>query len=161
MRKGRDIAVALITARETAKQVAKELVKPVTVVIQPISPKETFISSEGNVTVNGFKEVLDKSAEGELKNLLLITNSSSYKIRLIKDGDTLYDAQFSWFQSITQEVENISAFTELDSDGAVTGNYVLSLKNIAFLKHIRVLMEVTTPIIISTLYYELLVNKSS
>lgn len=158
--RGRDIAVALITARETAKQVAKELVKPVTVVVQPIQPKITIINSDKNISVGTFKELLDRKGEGELKDILIITSSSSYKLRVLRDNESLYDSQYSDFQELSNMIDDIEAHPEVDEDGAETGRYMLGLKRVSFSKRIRVLIEPNIPLTITTLYYEISITKS-
>lgn len=155
MSRSRDIALTLIRARETAKQMAKLIPEPPKLEVKPA--KRTLIHTERNISIGVSKNLIDEKGEGELKDILLITDSSSYKVRVMRDGEVLYDEQYSWFRSVSQEVENIGAYPEVDSEGAETGNYILNLKNISFRRRMRVYMETPSPLVISTLHAEMLV----
>jgi hypothetical protein len=76
--------------------------------------------------------LIELNIPGCLKELLIKTADTNYKLTVQVDGETLYDNDFNWFQNISQTVDEISAFQD------ETGSYILHLADIKWSTNIKV-----------------------
>jgi len=129
-----DWALQLAIAEEAAR--AKVEVKPVEVKpALPPTPK-TKIKSMTDVKIPAV--LLDEKGAGCLKELLIKSSRKDYRLRMYGDDQQLYDNTFDWFQNISQQTEEISAFTSED------GFYILHISDIKFAKNLKLELEPLT-----------------
>lgn len=124
------IAMAIIQAR----QVAKEMVKPITITVLPevkIKPKTTLPIEKSGIVVNGTETLLDVRGSGTVEEMTITTNSKDYTLHVFDGGEVKYSKPWSWFQDRSQTVDEIAAFEN-------TGVYTLNLHDINFKERIRV-----------------------
>lgn len=66
---------------------------------------------------------------GKLKDVILISDKSDYRIKLEADSDYILNDNYSYLNNITSEVEDLSVYTKDD-------NYFLAMGNIPFKKRL-------------------------
>lgn len=127
------IAMAIIQARQAAKEIAK----PIKIEVLPevkIKPKITLPIERSGIVVNGVETLVDVRGSGTVEEMTITTNSKDYTLHVFDGGDIKYSKPFSWFQDRSQTVGEISAFEN-------TGVYTLNLHDINFKERIRVFID--------------------
>ena len=69
--------------------------------------------------------VADVRGGGRVRELVLKSKTKAFGLYVEVDGEALYNDDFSWFSSVSQEMEGVDAFEE-------DGIYVLRLSDISF-----------------------------
>ena len=128
------IAMAIIQAR----QVAKEIAKPIKIEVLPevkIKPKITLPIERSGIVVNGMETLVDVRGSGTVEEMTITTNSKDYTLHVFDGGEAKYSKPWSWFQERGQTVGEISAFEEN------AGVYTLNLHDVNFKERIRVFID--------------------
>jgi hypothetical protein len=127
-----DLAFQVVAAEENARLVAERLAGRVQVEVAPSPPVVSRVVRSVDVKIPA--TLIDEYGSGCLKEFLVKSTGKNYVLRVYVDGSELYHNSFSWFQDISQEVEEIDAFEE-------DGVYVLRLGDINFAKHVKIMAE--------------------
>jgi hypothetical protein len=127
MTKAFETALALIQAEEIGRNIKVE--------ITPEPKPATYVDRRSGVTLP--INLFDKSGSGSLKELVVKSTDSGYKVIINADGVELYNNDWSWFNSMTQEVKEFSAFQD------ESGIYVLSITDIKFTRNLKVSLRPT------------------
>lgn len=90
------------------------------------------------VLAGGSFEFLNVEEMGILEECLVVSPSTEFFLVLSIDGTQFMDKTYQGFADITQTVEDISAFEELDTDGNPTGKYIVHLTDILFKSSITI-----------------------
>jgi len=119
--------------------------------LPPASVKRVSKVISFSKTIDGSYEIMREDTSGAIKELLFVSPSDNYKVRIVLDGDTAYDDSFSDLASISQSLNDVAAY----SSG---GNYYLNILNLYYLKSCTVIIETFESIAFSKLYikYEVL-----
>ena len=123
------LAVGIVAAEETAREISKRLAGRVAVQVERAKPVSRV------KTIEGFKvpgTLIDEEGAGTLKELLIKSDSPNYTLYLFIDGNPVYNHSWSWFNENSQEIEEISAFRTED------GIYVLHLYDLKFSRSLLV-----------------------
>jgi len=145
--KGRrwDLAFRLIQTQITAREIAKEMVKPITVQVLPevkIKARTTHTWPHSkNFTVRGMKAIVDEGKPGLLRELTAISASNGFGITVNIDGERLWEDDWSTLNWITTEVEAISA-REVTVEGETY--YWLAMRNIGWAYRAKILLRAIT-----------------
>jgi hypothetical protein len=81
--------------------------------------------------------LIDEVGSGCLKELVIKSSSKDYILRVYVGGSELYHNNYTWFQDMSQKVEEIDAFEE-------NGTYILRLSDINFAKNLKIIAEPST-----------------
>ena len=137
------------TALELCENCENAEVPPVS--LPPASVKRVSKVISFSKTIDGSYEVMREDTSGAIKELLFVSPSDNYKVRIVLDGDTAYDDSFSDLASVSQSLNDVAAY----SSG---GNYYLNILNLYYLKSCTVIIETFESIAFSKLYikYEVL-----
>ena len=120
-----------IAAAEEAARIRVE-VKPEIEVTPALAPR-TIIGRRTDFNIP--ETIIDEKGRGCLKELLVKSNRGDYKLTLVADGMTLYNYAYSWFEDVSQQLEEIDAF-QTDE-----GDYILHISDVKFLESIKVSLE--------------------
>ena len=125
-------------ADETGAAVARELARPITTAALPEAEvklttrtnrfgpwKDRYVRSE---------HLIRTDKPGRLRELMIISPTDDFSILVSLDGMRWLDKSFAELEEISQESDYVSAFEQLDEEGKPTGNYVLGLRDISWLK---------------------------
>jgi len=123
-------AMQIVAAEEMAR--AKIVIKP-EVKIAPTPPLRTITKSEKDFPIPA--TIIDEKGCGQLKELLIKSDFSGWRLAVFADGQQLYNNTYEWFTEISQELEEVDAFQAED------GTYVLHLSDIKFAEGIKVTAE--------------------
>jgi len=82
--------------------------------------------------------LIDVSGRGVLRELVVKASSPSFKATVIVDGEVLYSEDYTWFQSVSDTLESIDAFT-------TDSTYVLRFQGVGFNTGIRVSVDGLEP----------------
>jgi hypothetical protein len=122
----------IAAAEEGARLVAKELAKGVQVQVTPALKKSSKVIRLFNVKIPA--TIVEELGSGQLKELIVKSAGKDYVLRVYSDGQELYHNSYTWFESISQTVEEIDAFEE-------DGTYVLRLSDIHFTEKLTIIAE--------------------
>lgn len=111
-------------ARQSSESLAEALAGKVSVQVQ-VAPSATRTRRLLLRDVELPRVIADVRGGGRVKELVLKSKTKAFGLYVEVDGETLYNDDFSWFSSVSQEMEGVDAFEE---DGA----YVLRLSDISF-----------------------------
>ena len=119
--------------------------------LPPASVKRLTRVLSFSKTIEGSYEIMREDTSGAIKELLFVSPSDNYKVRIVLDGDTAYDDSFSDLASISQSLNDVAAY----SSG---GNYYLNILNLYYLKSCTIIIETFESIAFSKIYvkYEVL-----
>lgn len=145
------IAVDLALAEEKASLEAEYLTKQLSpylesIISNTLKPK-TSIISYNNIQVP--KTILSDDGKGKIDELVIVSSSKDYALEVVADNKLLYDNEWDWFNTITEAVEEMSAF--------VNGSkFILHLSDIKFTENIMVRLKPTSnPITVDTIFIKL------
>ena len=79
--------------------------------------------------------IIDENGAGCLKELLIRSDHKNYRLRAYIDDMQLYDGSFSWFEDISQNIDEIAAFQNEH------GEYILHITDLKFSKNIKIQAE--------------------
>lgn len=125
MGKAFDTALALIQAEEVGRHIAEHI----KVEVVPEPKPTTYIDRRSNVILP--INLFDERGSGSLKELVVKSTESGYKVIITADGIELYNSDWNWFNSMTQQVKEFAAFQEGDV-------YVLSIADIKFVHSLKI-----------------------
>lgn len=137
------------TALELCENCENTEVPPIS--LPPASVKRLTRVLSFSKTIDGSYEIMREDTSGAIKELLFVSPSDNYKVRIVLDGDTAYDDSFSDLASVSQSLNDVAAY----SSG---GNYYLNILNLYYLKSCTVIIETFESIAFSKIYvkYEVL-----
>jgi len=75
---------------------------------------------------------------GTVINAFFLSPSTSFSVILTINGIDLLDRTYAQYLTISDNLPGIAAFPERDSDGVLTGKYLVCLKDIHFKNHISI-----------------------
>jgi hypothetical protein len=119
------VAVRLAVAEEAARQA---MARGMRVAASPTVTKVIHLRG-----VRLPATLVDVQGQGQMSELVIRSGKKEYSLRVIVDGAQLYYEDYSWFESISQVVEEVAAFQE---EG---GTYILRLADIHFSKGLKVM----------------------
>ena len=121
------------------------------ITLPPASVKRVSKVISFSKTIDGSYEIMREDTSGAIKELLFVSPSNNYKVRIVLDGDTAYDDSFSDLASVSQSLNDVAAY----SSG---GNYYLNILNLYYLKSCTIIIETFESIAFSKIYvkYEVL-----
>lgn len=125
MDKAFEAALALIRAEETGRHIAEHI----RVEVVPEPKPTTYIDRRSNVVLP--INLFDKRGSGSLKELVVKSAEGGYKVIITADGIELYNSDWDWFNSMTQQVKEFAAFQEDDT-------YILSITDIRFVRNLKI-----------------------
>jgi len=130
-----DLAMQLVVAEEAARLVTVGLTSKTTRIIdyadQTLDPGEWFT-------------ILDKTGRGVVEEFHVRSPSTSFRISVSVDGETIINLTYDGFREIQQNSPSISAFAELDENGNPTGFYIVSMRAILHRRHVTVKLQNTS-----------------
>ena len=128
-RKAFQLALALIQASIRPVQPA---VKPAA----PVKPGKILVPVRKQVkeVIESLRmpcTIVDVKGAGVLKEIVIVTDSSDYYLTVMVDGRIKYDRSWTWFNTYSDYIADISCF---DNDGT----YILILLNIEYSKSLKI-----------------------
>jgi hypothetical protein len=124
--------LALAASIVAAEEAARELARVAGTGAQP--PQQQAAEATRVVRLRSVAlpaTLVDASGPGRLSELVVVSRTADFSLRVVVDGRILYDDSYSWFESISQLVEEIDAFS-------LDGSYALRLRDISFSRRLRV-----------------------
>lgn len=122
--------LALAASIVAAEEAARELARVAGAGAQPQQAAEaTRVVRLRSVVLPA--TLVDASGPGRLSELVVVSRAADFSLRVVVDGRILYDDSYSWFESVSQLVEEIDAFS-------LDGSYALRLRDIHFSRRLRV-----------------------
>jgi len=118
-------ALTIVAAEENARLMAETIAEKIQVEVTPTPTLTSKIIRKVNINIPD--TLIDEVGSGHLKELVIKTSSKNYILRVYVDESELYHNTYTWFQNISQEVEEIDAYEE-------NGTYILRLSDINFTK---------------------------
>jgi len=92
-----------------------------------------------SIDAGGYFDAISISdRSGELYEFMVLSPNTSFRVTVAVDGTTILSKTYSEFNALTQSLRSVSAFAELDENGNPTGEYLVSLKDISFLRSLIV-----------------------
>lgn len=109
---------------------------------QPVQEIKEYEGAQTSITIQQKDYTADKAFKvedsmhempfegtGKLKDVILISDKSDYRIKLEADSDYILNDDYSYLNNITSEVEDLSVYTKDD-------NYFLAMGNVPFKKRV-------------------------
>jgi hypothetical protein len=131
-------ALTIVAAEENARLMAETIAEKIQVEVTPTPTLTSKIIRKVNINIPD--TLIDEVGSGHLKELVIKTSSKNYILRVYVDESELYHNTYTWFQNISQEVEEIDAYEE-------NGTYILRLSDINFTKNLKIIAEPSTTIL--------------
>ena len=75
---------------------------------------------------------------GIVIDAFVLSPSTSFSVILTINGIDILDKTYVQYLAISDSIKDIAAFPERDSDGGLTGKYLVCLKNVHFKNHISI-----------------------
>jgi len=125
-------ALTIVAAEENARLMAETIAEKIQVEVTPTPTLTSKIIRKVNINIPD--TLIDEVGSGHLKELVIKTSSKNYILRVYVDESELYHNTYTWFQNISQEVEEIDAYEE-------NGTYILRLSDINFTKNLKIIAE--------------------
>jgi hypothetical protein len=122
----------VVAAEENARLVAKELAKGVQVEVKPTPPASSKVVKLKDILLP--ETLVDERGTGHMKEFVVKSTSKDYVLEVYVDGSKLYYDDFTWFQNMSQVLEEVDAFEE-------DGVYVLRLSNIHYTNSLEIAAE--------------------
>jgi len=119
-----DVALQLIAA----KQVAKEIAKPITVEVLPevkIKPTQPILGSIETTTINKITRLIHQTGSGKIDELKIVTDSPNYKIGIWVDDGYIVKDTYTDLQTFAPYYQGIDTHEE-------NGTYYLAIVNLPF-----------------------------
>ncbi len=139
--------------------ISKTYVKPLEVKVPQITyiqPKiVTRISDLRDKHVEGSLEILNVNVAGTLKELMLRSNSNEYSITFIADGVVKLSRSFKELMFMSQHIESVDVYAEVDNDGKHTGYWVLRISDVRWLNSAYIIVNVDKPLTFTHIYVKL------
>ena len=120
---GREVDLVMVEefANEIGRQMAKRVPKLPEVVTKRID--------RDNVLIRNYAELVDSRTRGRLREFIIKSPSMNFRVTVMRDGTKFIDRTYSELADISPHSEVIDAYDE-----AGTGIYVVSIKNISWLR---------------------------
>ena len=128
-------ALTIVAAEENARLTAESIAEKIQVEVTPTPPLTSRVVRKVNVKIPD--TLIDEVGSGCLKELVIKSSFKDYVLRVYVDGSELYHNNYTWFQDMSQKVEEIDAFEE-------NGTYILRLSDINFAKNLKIIAEPST-----------------
>jgi len=125
-------ALTIAAAEENARLTAESIAEKIQVEVTPTPSLTSRVVRKVNVKIPD--TLIDEVGSGCLKELVIKTSFKDYILRVYVDNLELYHNTYTWFENISQQVEEIDAFED-------NGIYVLRLSNINFANGIKIAAE--------------------
>ena len=129
-----DLAIQIVAAEENARLIAESIKDKVQVEVTPTPslPITSRVIRDTNVKIPD--TLIDLDGSGCIKEFVIKSSSVNYILKVYVDNLELYHNTYTWFENISQQVEEIDAFED-------NGIYVLRLSNINFANGIKIAAE--------------------
>jgi len=82
--------------------------------------------------------LIDVTGRGCLKEFLIKSERSDFKVQAAVDGITVFSNPYSWFQEMSQYIEAISAFEK-------NGEFIFLITDLKFSKSLKLIVEPILP----------------
>lgn len=129
-----EYAVLLAIAEEAARQVKVTVTTPVEPApAQPTAVRRTIVNKSVDVTIPS--TVVDDRGSGKLKEIVFVSDHPYFSVAVSVDGTQLFRESWSWFNSISPVLDEVSAFRDDN------GDYVLHLTDISYGSRLTVSVE--------------------
>lgn len=90
------------------------------------------------IAAGGNFDAIEARSSGALDEFMILSPNTNFAVAVSVDGTTILSKTYAEFHAITQTLKCVSAFPELDENGVPTGNYLVHLADISFLKSLVV-----------------------
>lgn len=130
------MARTILGAHFTGMAVADQIAERIEVKVEPVPKLRTYIDRRANVKLPII--LFDEAGSGTLKELIVKSELSSYKVIITVDGLEVYNNKWDWFYSNSQAIKEIAAFQE-DS------TYILSIADVKFSRSLRISLRPLEP----------------
>jgi len=94
----------------------------------PLERLVTRTIDRDNVLIRGSEDLIDSRVRGRLRELVLKSPSTDFRVTIMRDGRRILDRSFTELMEISPYSDTIDAFQEPES-----GVYILKLSNISWL----------------------------
>jgi len=141
-----EVALALIQAREIARRVGRP--QPVVVrdkVVVPRERRSTRAKKRSGISVRRRLELLDVEGAGELRELYVSADSSSFSIHARVDGVEILDASFDELEDLSPHLDFLQAFED-------DGTYVARLQGLRWRDGFKAILWASSPLTVEELY---------
>lgn len=132
------MARTILGAYMTGKAVADQLAEKVKVEVKPMPAMRTYVDRRTNVRLPVI--LFDEVGTGVLKELVLRSNLSGYKVIINADGSEIYNNTWDWFYDRSQIIDEIAAFQD-------NSNYILTVSDIKFSNRLKISIRPVEPVI--------------
>ena len=159
------IAMAIIQARQLAKETAKPIILPeiripevripevripeVTIKKAPKRVTKTFGPVEKR-TVK-YERLVESFQPGGLSELLVISPTDNFGVTLIRDGQTILDKSFTELREPTQYMTKIEA-RQIEENGVYLGKYLLHVSEFNWSKEGMAILTCPEPVTFDYLF---------
>lgn len=158
-----EVALALIQAREIAKQIrvppvrVREVVVPppeVRIEIKPPKPMPSHVVDWRDIMVTGEQVVVERSGYGVLEEFMIKAEDPEFQVLVVRDWELkpILRGNYSDIRDIQQNVQSLSAFPERNEEGDLTGCYVVSIRDVQFEKNLVIRLSTEKPVKFGAVY---------